>query len=130
LVTSLLVETILGDGLRLDVPWPSRAMARNPRSVQDVPVAEQAGGAGCTVVVLAPHQGDGATLCRLPSAVGPEAACALPTVAVNAEPDIEEVIREVSRLAGEPVRLLRANAAAWDSGFDTTALIVDMLVAG
>ena len=40
------------------------------------------------------------------------------------------MIREVSRLAGEPVTLLRAHAAAWDSGFDTTALIVDMLVAG
>jgi hypothetical protein len=103
-----------------------RTMARNPGSVQDVHVTEQSEGAGCTVVVLAPHQGDGATLCRLPSAVGPEAACALPTVAVSAEPDIEEVIREVSRLVGEPVTLLRANAAAWDAGFDTIALIAEI----
>ena len=101
-------------------------MARDPGSVQDVPVAEQAEGAGCTVAVLAPRQGDGATLCRSPSAIGPEAACALPTVAVSAEPDIEDVIREVSRLVGEPVTLLRANAAAWDSGFDTTAMIVEI----
>ena len=101
-------------------------MARDPGSVQDVPVAEQAEGAGCTVAVLAPRQGDGATLCRSPSAIGPEAACALPAVAVSAEPDIEDVIREVSRLVGEPVTLLRANAAAWDSGFDTTAMIVEI----
>lgn len=101
-------------------------MARNPGSVQDVHVAERAGGAGCTVVVLAPRQGDGATLCRLPSAVGPEAACALPTVAVGAEPGMEEVVRGVSRLVGEPVALLRANAAAWDSGFAVTALIAEI----
>ncbi len=101
-------------------PGPQRV------SVQNVHVAEQAGGAGCTVVVLAPRQGDGATLCRLPSAIGPEAARALPTVAVSAEPEIEEVIRGVSQLAGEPVTLLRANAATWDSGFDVTALIAEI----
>lgn len=101
-------------------------MARNAGPVQDVHVAEQAVGTGCTVVVLAPRQGDGATLCRLPSATGPEAACGLPIVAVSAEPDMEEVIRGVSRLVGEPVTLLRANAAAWDPGFDATALIAEI----
>jgi hypothetical protein len=80
-------------------------------------VTEQAAGAGCTVVVLVPHQGDGATLCGLPSASGHEAACALPTVAVSAEPGMDEVVRAVSRLVGEPVTLLRANAAAWDASF-------------
>jgi hypothetical protein len=115
-----------GSGSGHYAPWPLRAMARNTGPVQDVHVAEQAGGAGCTVVVLAPRQGDGATLCRLPSVIGPEAACALPTVAVSAEPDIEEVIRGVSQLVGEPVTLLRANAAAWESGFDVTALIAEI----
>jgi Phosphotransferase enzyme family len=89
-------------------------------------VAEEAWDAGCTVVVLASRQGDGATLCRLPSAVGPGAVCALPAVAVSAEPDMEEVVRGVSRLAGGPVTLLRANAAAWNAGFDVTALIVEI----
>ena len=89
-------------------------------------MAEQAAGAGCTVVVLVPRQGDGATLCCLPSASGPGAACALPTVAVSAEPGMDEVVRGVSRLVGEPVTLLRANAAAWDSGFDVTALIAEI----
>jgi Phosphotransferase enzyme family len=89
-------------------------------------VAELAGGAGCMVVVLAPRRGDGATLCRLPSAIGPGAACALPVVAVGAEPDMEEVVGGVSELVGEPVTLLRANAAAWGSGFDVTALIAEV----
>ena len=78
------------------------------------------------MVVLAPRQGDGSTLCRWPSAIGPESACALPTVAVSAEPDMEEVVRGVSQLVAEPVTLLRANAAAWDSGFDVTALIAEI----
>ena len=39
---------------------------------------------------------------------------------------MEEVIRGVSQLVGEPVTLLRANAAAWDSGFDVTALIAEI----
>lgn len=89
-------------------------------------MAEQAADAGCLVVVLAPRQGDGATLCRLPSASGREAVCALPTVAVSAEPDMDEVVQAVSRLVGGPVTLLRANAAAWNSGFDVTALIVEI----
>ena len=89
-------------------------------------MAEQAADAGCLVVVLAPRQGDGATLCRLPSASGREGVCALPTVAVSAEPDMDEVVRGVSRLVGGPVTLLRANAAAWNSGFDVTALIVEI----
>jgi hypothetical protein len=89
-------------------------------------MAEQAADAGCLVVVLAPRQGDGATLCRRPSASGREAVCALPTVAVSAEPDMDEVVRGVSRLVGGPVTLLRANAAAWTSGFDVTALIVEI----
>jgi hypothetical protein len=94
--------------------------------MQDVHVAEQARDAGCTVVVLAPRQGDGAMLCRLPSAFSPGAVRVLPTVAVSAEPATDEVIRGVSRLAGEPVTLLRANAAAWDAGFDVTALIAEI----
>ncbi len=56
----------------------------------------------------------------------PEAVRALPTVAVSAEPAIDEVIRGVSQLVGERVTLLRANAAAWDSGFDVTALIAEI----
>ena len=56
-------------------------------------MAQQAGDAGCLVVVLAPRQDDGATLCRVPSATGHEAGCALPTVVVGTEPDIDEVIR-------------------------------------
>ncbi len=39
---------------------------------------------------------------------------------------MDEVIRGVSQLVGEPVTLLRANAAAWDSGFDVTALIAEI----
>ena len=89
-------------------------------------MTEQAADAGCLVVVLAPRQGDGATLCCLPSAGGREAVCALPTVAVHAEPGMDEVVRAVSRLVGGPVTLLRANAEAWNSGFDTTALIVEI----
>ena len=89
-------------------------------------MAEQAADAGCLVVVLAPRQGDGATLCRLPSAGGHAAVCALPTVAVPAEPGMDEVVRAVRRLVGEPVTLLRANAEAWNSGFDVTALIVEI----
>ena len=89
-------------------------------------MAEQARDAGCTVVVLAPRQGDGATLCRLPSGIAPEAVHALPTVALSAEPATDEVIRGVSQLVGERVTLLRANAAAWDAGFDVTALIAEI----
>jgi hypothetical protein len=89
-------------------------------------VAEQARDAGCTVVVLAPRLGDGATLCRLPSAVSPGAVRVLPTVAVGAEPDTDEVVRGVSQLVGERVTLLRANAAAWDAGSDVTALIAEI----
>lgn len=89
-------------------------------------MAEQAAGEGCTVVVLVPRQGDGATLCCLPSAIGSGAGCALPTVAVSVEPGMGEVVREVSRLVGEPVTLLRANAAAWDSGYEVTALIAEI----
>jgi hypothetical protein len=89
-------------------------------------MAEQAVDAGCLVVVLAPRQSDGATLCRLPSASGREGVCALPTVAVSAEQDMDEVVRGVSRLVGGPVTLLRANATAWNSGFDATALIVEI----
>jgi hypothetical protein len=89
-------------------------------------MAVQAVDAGCLVVVLAPRQSDGATLCCLPSASGREGVCALPTVAVSAEPDMDEVVRGVSRLVGGPVTLLRANATAWNSGFDATALIVEI----
>ena len=32
----------------------------------------------------------------------------------------------MSRLDGEPVTLLRANSAAWDAGFDVTALIAEI----
>lgn len=39
---------------------------------------------------------------------------------------MDEVVRAVSRLVGEPVTLLRANAAAWDSSFDVTALIAEI----
>jgi hypothetical protein len=94
--------------------------------MEDVRMAEQAADAGCLVVVLAPRQGDGAALCRLPSASGREAVCALPAVAVSAEPDMDEVVRGVSRLLGGPVTPLRANAAAWNSGFGVTALIVEI----
>ena len=59
-------------------------------------MAEQAADAGCLVVVLAPRQGDGATLCRLPSASGRAAVCALPTVAVSAEPGMDEVVGAVA----------------------------------
>ena len=93
------------------------------RAVQDVPVAEQEG-AGCTVVVFAPSQGDGATLCRLRPTSEPGRV--LPTVTVGAEPDIDDVIGRVGELLGEPVTLLRANAAAWDSDFNVTAMIVEI----
>jgi len=89
-------------------------------------MAEQAGDAGCLVVVLAPRQGGEATLCCVPSAIGGGAVCTLPTVVVSAEPGIDEVVRAVSRLFGAPVTLLRANAAAWDAGFDTTAMLVEI----
>jgi hypothetical protein len=39
---------------------------------------------------------------------------------------MEEVVRGVSQLVGAPVTLLRANAGAWDSGFDVTALIAEI----
>jgi len=94
--------------------------------MQDVRVAELAADAGCLVVVLAPRQGDRATLCQLPSASDRAAVCALPTVTVSAEPDMDEVVGGVSRLLGGPVTLLRANAAAWNSRFDATALIVEI----
>jgi hypothetical protein len=89
-------------------------------------MAEQAGDAGCLVVVLAARQGGVATLCRVPSTLGHGAVCALPTVVVSAEPGLDEVVRAVSRLVGAPVTLLRANAAAWDAGFDTTAMLVEI----
>lgn len=89
-------------------------------------MAEQAGDAGCLVVVLAPRQGGEATLCCVPSAIGGGAVCTLPTVVVSAEPGMDEVVRAVSRLFGAPVTLLRANAAAWDAGFDTTAMLVEI----
>src|ERR1700721_1539627 len=89
-------------------------------------MAEQAGDAGCLVVILAARQGGGATLCREPSAIDRGAVCTLPTVVVSAEPDMDEVVRAVSRLVGAPVTLLRANAAAWDAGFDTTAMLVEI----
>jgi hypothetical protein len=93
-------------------------------------MAEQAGDAGCLVVVLAPRQGSGATLCCVPAAVGGGAVCTLPTVVVSAEPGMDEVVRAVSRLLGAPVTLLRANAAAWDAGFDTTAMLVAGRICG
>ena len=89
-------------------------------------MAEQAGDAGCLVVVLAARQGGAATLCRVPSTLGHGAVCALPTVVVSPEPGLDEVVRAVSRLVGAPVTLLRANAAAWDAGFDTTAMLVEI----
>jgi hypothetical protein len=89
-------------------------------------MAEQAGDAGCLVVVLAPRQGSEATLCCVPAAVGGGAVCTLPTVVVSAEPGMDEVVQAVSRLLGAPVTLLRANAAAWDAGFDTTAMLVEI----
>jgi hypothetical protein len=89
-------------------------------------MAQQAGEARCLVVVLAPRPGDGATLCRMPSAPGHGPVCALPTVVVSAEPDLDAVVRAVSRLVGAPVTLLRANAAAWDAGFDVTAMLVEI----
>lgn len=89
-------------------------------------MAEQAGDAGCLVVVLAPRQGGEATLCCVPAAIGGGAVCTLPTVVVSAEPGLDEVVRAVSRLLGAPVTLLRANAAAWDAGFDTTAMLVEI----
>src|SRR6185437_5609571 len=94
--------------------------------MQDERVAELAADAGCLVVVLAPRQGDRTTLCHLPSAAGSASVCALPTVTVSAEPDMDEVVGGVSRLIGGPVTLLRANAAAWNSRFDATALIVEI----
>ena len=89
-------------------------------------MAEQAGDAGCLVVVLAPRQGSEATLCCVPAAVGGGAVCTLPTVVVSAEPGMDEVVQAVSRLLGAPVTLLRANAAAWDADFNTTAMLVEI----
>ena len=88
-------------------------------------MTEQAGDAGCLVVVLAARQGGEATLCCVPSAPG-RGVCTLPTVVVSAEPGMDEVVGAVSRLVGAPVTLLRANAAAWDAGFDTTAMLVEI----
>ena len=45
---------------------------------------------------------------------------------MSAEPDLDEVVRAVSRLVGAPVTLLRANAAAWNAGFDVTAMLVEI----
>jgi hypothetical protein len=101
-------------------------VAWNTGFVQDVHVAELAASTGCTVAVLVPRADDGATLCCLPLAGDSAAVCALPTVVVSAEPDTDEVIRGVSRLVGGPVTLLRANAAAWDSSSDVTALIAEI----
>ena len=89
-------------------------------------VAEQEGHSGCTVAILAPRRRDGATLCCLPSATGPEPVRALPTVVVSADPDADELVASASRLVGEPVALLRANAAAWDSDLEITAMIAEI----
>ena len=61
-------------------------------------MAEQAGDAGCLVVVLAARQGGEATLCRAPSAPGRGADCTLPTVAVSTEPGMDEVVGAVVSL--------------------------------
>jgi hypothetical protein len=45
---------------------------------------------------------------------------------VSAEPDMDEVVRGVSRLVEAPVTLLRANAGAWNADFDATAMIVEI----
>jgi len=45
---------------------------------------------------------------------------------VSAEPDMDEVVRGVSRLVEAPVMLLRVNAGAWNADFDATAMIVEI----